>query len=88
MSQDNGRDESRQVEAFQAVLTAVREAHAGEVAALREQAKTAEAHCKLETTPPCSHACIVHAESRRAASAMGQYRLDGRLTSGRNPRCR
>jgi len=45
------------------------------------------ARCKEGTPTNCSRARIAHAESRRATSAMGQYKLDGRLTSGRNPRC-
>jgi hypothetical protein len=41
-SQDNARDVSHQADAFEAALTAIREAHAGETAALRERADGAE----------------------------------------------
>jgi hypothetical protein len=41
-SQDNAHDVSRQNEAFQAALAAVREVHAREISALREMAETAE----------------------------------------------
>ena len=41
-SQDNAHDASHQGETFETALTAIREAHAGEITALRERAVTAE----------------------------------------------